>query len=67
MCRYELTSENSEDVPFTIDVNDEKEGSGVIRVKDGVHLDCTNSQYLLNVVAVRCDDDARSERYIFHL
>uniref|UniRef100_A0A0R3S206 Calsyntenin-1 n=1 Tax=Elaeophora elaphi TaxID=1147741 RepID=A0A0R3S206_9BILA len=61
VCRYEITSENTEDVPFTVDIHDEKEGSGVIRVKDGVHLDCTNSQYLLNVVAIRCGDDARSE------
>ncbi|VDK67035.1 unnamed protein product [Litomosoides sigmodontis] len=61
VCRYELTGDNLEDVPFTIDVHDEKEGSGVVRVKDGVHLDCTNSQSLVNVVAVRCDDGARSE------
>ncbi|MCP9262152.1 CAlSYntenin/Alcadein [Dirofilaria immitis] len=61
VCRYELTSEDSDDIPFTVEINDEKEGSGTIRVKDGVHLDCSNPQYLLNVVAVRCDDDARSE------
>uniref|UniRef100_A0A1I8EBB1 Cadherin domain-containing protein n=3 Tax=Wuchereria bancrofti TaxID=6293 RepID=A0A1I8EBB1_WUCBA len=61
VCRYELTSENSDDVPFIVDVNDEKEGSGIVRVKDGVHLDCSNSQYHLTVVAIRCDDDAKSE------
>ncbi|KAL3994852.1 Cadherin domain family protein [Acanthocheilonema viteae] len=61
VCQYELRSEGSEDVPFTVDIHDEKEGSGVIRVKDGVHLDCTNSQYLINMVAIRCGDDARSE------
>lgn len=61
VCRYELTSEGSEGVPFFIEVNDEKEGSGTIRVKEGVHLDCSNPQYSFNVVAVRCDDEARSE------
>uniref|UniRef100_A0A915PLH3 Cadherin domain-containing protein n=1 Tax=Setaria digitata TaxID=48799 RepID=A0A915PLH3_9BILA len=61
VCRYELTIEGLEDVPFVVEINDEKDGSGTVRVKDGVHLDCSNPQYLLTVVAIRCDDDARSE------
>ncbi|VDN05975.1 unnamed protein product [Thelazia callipaeda] len=61
LCRYELTNEGSEDVPFMVELNDEKDGSGTVRIKDGVHLDCSNPQYLLNLVAVRCDDEARSE------
>lgn len=64
ICRYELSSEGLEDIPFVVEVNEEKEGLGVVRVKDGVHLDCDNPQYLLNVVAIRCVDDAHSERFL---
>lgn len=63
ICRYELSNDNSEYIPFVVEVNDENLGLGVVRVKDGVHLDCSSPQYFLNLVAVRCGDFAKSEMY----
>ncbi|KAL6735314.1 hypothetical protein Aduo_005768 [Ancylostoma duodenale] len=61
VCKYLLTS-SEKDVPFDVQVIDQYTGAAVIRVKDATNLDCRKSEYNLQVVAVRCEDDGiRSE------
>jgi hypothetical protein len=65
VCSYEINSATDTTtvvVPLVVDVTDRESGSAVIRVKDGVRLDCSVPEYALTLVAVRCDDDAKSER-----
>uniref|UniRef100_A0A914RIW5 Cadherin domain-containing protein n=1 Tax=Parascaris equorum TaxID=6256 RepID=A0A914RIW5_PAREQ len=62
VCRYEISSDlPSQDIPFVAEVTDEQRGRGEIRVKEGMHLDCSSPHYRFNLVAVRCDDQVRSE------
>ncbi|VDK65837.1 unnamed protein product [Anisakis simplex] len=63
VCQYELTSDASsqEVIPFVVEIVDEKRGRAEVRVKDGIHLDCSSPQYKLNLVAIRCNDQIRSE------
>ncbi|KIH46989.1 hypothetical protein ANCDUO_22954 [Ancylostoma duodenale] len=56
VCKYLLTS-SEKDVPFDVQVIDQYTGAAVIRVKDATNLDCRKSEYNLQVVAVRCEDD----------
>ncbi|KAK6735804.1 hypothetical protein RB195_018818 [Necator americanus] len=61
VCKYLLTS-SEKVVPFDVQVIDQFTGAAVIRVKDATILDCRKSEYELQVVAVRCEDDSiRSE------
>ncbi|KIH45083.1 hypothetical protein ANCDUO_24882, partial [Ancylostoma duodenale] len=61
VCKYLLTS-SEKDMPFDVQVIDQYTGAAVIRVKDATNLDCRKSEYNLQVVAVRCEDDGiRSE------
>ncbi|KJH52597.1 cadherin domain protein [Dictyocaulus viviparus] len=61
VCKYLLTSSDKE-IPFDVQLTDQHIGSAIIRVKDGNNLDCTKSEYDLQVVAVRCGDETiRSE------
>jgi len=62
ICKYELTSTSGEGVPFEAEIVDKHEGTAVIRVKDNAEpIDCSHSEYKIEVVAVRCADDlARS-------
>lgn len=68
VCSYEITSSSTADtttvVPLSIEVTDRTTGVAIIRVKDGVRLDCSVPEYLLSIVAVRCDDGAKSERFV---
>uniref|UniRef100_A0A1I7UA46 CLSTN_C domain-containing protein n=1 Tax=Caenorhabditis tropicalis TaxID=1561998 RepID=A0A1I7UA46_9PELO len=57
VCNYILTSQNNEAVPFDIQVVDKFTGAAVLRVKDGVILDCKKPEYNLQVQAVKCDND----------
>ncbi|VDM48567.1 unnamed protein product [Toxocara canis] len=62
VCQYEITSDSpSQEIPFVAEVTDEKRGRGEIRVKEGMHLDCSSPQYRLNLVAIRCSDQVKSE------
>lgn len=62
MCKYELTSSSKEELPFEVEILDKHEGTAVVRVKSGAPaIDCSHSEYSVEVVAVRCADDlARS-------
>lgn len=65
VCRYEITSDSpSQEIPFVAEVTDEQRGRGEIRVKEGMHLDCSSPQYRFNLVAVRCNDQVKSERFV---
>ncbi|VDN59109.1 unnamed protein product [Dracunculus medinensis] len=61
ICHYELSNDSIDIIPFVAEITDEKRGRGEIRVKEGVHLDCSTPQFHLNLVAIRCSDEVRSE------
>lgn len=61
VCSFELSSDTQREIPFIVEVVDDKEGFGEIRLKDGLHLDCSTPKYKLNIVAIRCTDNAKSE------
>ncbi|MFH4977030.1 hypothetical protein AB6A40_003739 [Gnathostoma spinigerum] len=61
ICRYELSSETSTDIPFEFEITDKVTGKAKLKVKDGRHLDCSTPQNHLFVYAVRCEDSAKSE------
>ncbi|CAI4227056.1 unnamed protein product [Auanema sp. JU1783] len=67
VCKYVLTSSEGTS-PFDIEVVDKYSGSAVIRLKDGMTLDCKKSEYNMSLQAVRCDDETiRSESIPLHV
>jgi hypothetical protein len=62
ICKYELVSTSGEELPFEAIVQNEHEGTAIIKVKDGSSLDCSHNEYSVRVVAIRCNDEkARSD------
>uniref|UniRef100_A0A7E4ZS07 Calsyntenin-1 n=1 Tax=Panagrellus redivivus TaxID=6233 RepID=A0A7E4ZS07_PANRE len=57
ICKYDLIATNGEDLPFEAVVQDEHDGSAIIKIKDGMTLDCATSEYNVRVVAVRCAEE----------
>lgn len=65
VCKYELTTSSGVDLPFEAEVIDKEEGRAIVRVKDKAVIDCSHSEFRVQVAAVRCDDEsARSERFV---
>ncbi|CAD5210317.1 unnamed protein product [Bursaphelenchus okinawaensis] len=62
VCKYELTSDSETEIPFFAEIVDKNTGSAVIKVKENFTLDCSHSEFNLDITAVGCNDDmARSE------
>jgi hypothetical protein len=62
VCKYELTTSSGVDLPFEAEVIDKEEGRAIVRVKDKAVIDCSHSEFRVQVAAIRCDDEsARSE------
>uniref|UniRef100_A0A915DL30 Cadherin domain-containing protein n=1 Tax=Ditylenchus dipsaci TaxID=166011 RepID=A0A915DL30_9BILA len=66
VCRYELTSISDSDLekelPFESKVVNKTEGTVRITLRKSTSIDCTNNEWRMQVVAVRCaDDSAKSE------
>jgi hypothetical protein len=57
ICKYELISTSGEELPFEAIVQNEHEGTAIVKVKDGSTLDCSHNEYSVRVVAVRCNDE----------
>lgn len=62
VCKYELVSIFGEELPFEAVVQNEHEGTAIVKVKDGANLDCSHNEYSIRVTAVRCHEEhIRSE------
>jgi hypothetical protein len=60
VCSYEIGG-SSDAAPLTVEITDKESGAAIVRVRDGVRLDCAVPEYQLTITAVRCDDGAKSE------
>jgi hypothetical protein len=63
VCRYELTPvAGTKELPFEVDVLDNALGTAQIHLRDGADIDCSDVEFRMHLVAVRCaDDSAKSE------
>lgn len=66
VCHYELNPiEDTKEVPFEVRVLDNYKGTAQIHLRDGAEIDCSDVEFKMNLVAVRCaDESAKSEPYL---
>ncbi|KAE9550215.1 hypothetical protein FO519_006582 [Halicephalobus sp. NKZ332] len=62
VCKYEFVSTSGDELPFEAVIQNEHEGTAIVKVKDGFSLDCSRNEFSIKVVAVKCHDEkTRSE------